>query len=48
MPRTTIVSDWKSYKYLTVNTSSEDFQHLTANHSYNFVDSDCKNTGKKY
>jgi len=44
--RTTIVSDcWKSYKYLTVNTSNEDLQHLTVNHSYNFVDSD---TGKKY
>ncbi|XP_072750620.1 uncharacterized protein [Anoplolepis gracilipes] len=36
MPRTTIMSDcWKSYNCL----DNEDFQHLTVNHSYNFVDS---------
>ncbi|XP_025158751.1 uncharacterized protein LOC112589480 [Harpegnathos saltator] len=35
LPRTTIISDcWKSYNCL----SNEGFQHLTVNHSYNFVD----------
>ncbi|XP_011867709.1 PREDICTED: uncharacterized protein LOC105561931 [Vollenhovia emeryi] len=35
LPGTTIVSDcWKSYNCL----SNEGFQHLTVNHSYNFVD----------
>ncbi|KMQ87796.1 putative transposase-like protein [Lasius niger] len=37
MPGTTIISDcWKSYNCL----NSEGFQHLTVNHSYNFVDPD--------
>ncbi|XP_028046186.2 uncharacterized protein LOC118644227 [Monomorium pharaonis] len=37
LPGTTIVSDcWKSYNCL----NNEDFQHLTVNHSYNFVDPD--------
>ncbi|XP_071572814.1 uncharacterized protein [Temnothorax nylanderi] len=35
LPGTTIVSDcWKSYNCL----NNEGFQHLTVNHSYNFVD----------
>ncbi|XP_071578802.1 uncharacterized protein [Temnothorax nylanderi] len=37
LPGTTIVSDcvcWKSYNCL----SNKEFQHLTVNHSYNFVD----------
>ncbi|KYM95849.1 hypothetical protein ALC62_13500 [Cyphomyrmex costatus] len=37
LPGTTIVSDcWKSYDCL----NNEGFQHLTVNHSYNFVDPD--------
>ncbi|XP_071652821.1 uncharacterized protein [Temnothorax longispinosus] len=37
MPGTTIVSDcWKSYNCL----NNEGFQHLTVNHTYNFVDPD--------
>lgn len=36
-PGTTIISDcWRSYDRL----SREDFEHLTVNHSYNFVDPD--------
>ncbi|XP_032684343.1 uncharacterized protein LOC116850320 [Odontomachus brunneus] len=35
LPGTTVISDcWKSYNCL----NSEGFQHLTVNHSYNFVD----------
>ncbi|KYQ47743.1 hypothetical protein ALC60_13231 [Trachymyrmex zeteki] len=42
LPGSTIISDcWKSYKYL----ENEGFQHLTVNHSYNFVDPD---TSKVY
>ena len=37
MPGTTIISDcWKSYNCL----NNEGFQHLTVNHTYNFVDPD--------
>ncbi|XP_018406348.1 PREDICTED: uncharacterized protein LOC108782553 [Cyphomyrmex costatus] len=37
MPGTTIISDcWKSYQCL----NNEGFQHLTVNHTYNFVDPD--------
>ncbi|XP_018398121.1 PREDICTED: uncharacterized protein LOC108776107 [Cyphomyrmex costatus] len=37
LPGTTIMSDcWKSYK----NLNSKNFQHLTVNHSINFVDPD--------
>ncbi|KYN22649.1 hypothetical protein ALC57_04950 [Trachymyrmex cornetzi] len=37
LPGTTIMSDcWKSYK----NLNSKNFQHLTVNHSMNFVDPD--------
>lgn len=37
LPGTTILSDcWKSYNCL----GNEGFQHLTVNHSYNFVDPD--------
>ncbi|KYN03583.1 hypothetical protein ALC62_05568 [Cyphomyrmex costatus] len=37
LPESTIISDcWKSYRCL----ENENFQHLTVNHSYNFVDPD--------